>query len=1084
MVKKLLWATWLGWCLTSVAMAQQMGQISGVVRDASGAVIPGATITVQETQTGLERITTSDSEGRYALPALRPTTYIIGAEVPGFNKFSRTGVGLLANESATLNITLEIGEVSETVTVDGAAAQVDTTTSTLKEVVDQDRIVELPLNGRNAAQLTTLVPGTVLAPSSGVDQGRTKTAPGGVVISSNGSRQGGVSYRLDGGNNQDFYTNINQPFPFPDAVQEFSIQTSNYSAVFGNNSGAVVNVVTRSGTNDFHGTAFGFLRNRSLNARNFFDREKSFLKRSQFGASAGGPVIRNKAFFFAGWQGTELRDQRSSRNAFVPTNDQLGGNFSTCGANCGKPIRDPLGGVFANNQIPVSRFDPASLKLATDYLPRATGDGLTFFSGGKVNDDVYEYVGKGDYQLSDNDHISGRYFFQHFRSAGIFDNSNLLTYSDRARVRSQNVVLSETHIFSPTLLNEAHFTYNRVHGSRTPPEGAPNVSDFGVNIFQPEPRAIQSINVAGFFSFGDNPTAQFVRNGFEFTDQLRWIRGKHSFTFGGEVARERVDITNQFRQPGTFAFSGDITGLATSDFLLGRLQQFDQGSGEFKNNRNTFFALYLQDDIKINSRLTLNLGLRYEPLFPWREERDRVERFRIQDFENGVRSEVFRNAPPGLSFEGDPGFPENGARGDHNNFAPRAGFAYDVFGDGKTSIRGGVGVFYDQRQSGIINNNSVNVSPFSTRTSIIQPEGPFSDPLRGRDPFVPQSAPTSGSEFPEPVTAVTFSDRAKAPASYNWNLSIERELWPNWLVRAAYVGSHGSYLTRGLQLNPAVFVPGADAQGRPFSTTGNTDARRIFAPAFGGISQVTPDGNSSFQSAQFTLNKRFSKDFTILANYTWSKSLDTIAPGDDAFGAGTDGTTLPFNQPGRDEFDSGNSAFDHTHRAVVSYVWDLPRFSNGDSGLLNKLLNGWQYTGIFQYQTGDRLTIFSGRDNSLTGIRRDRAILTGESPERPAGADVTQFLNPAAFALNPIGTFGTVGKGRFHGPNLINWDMGIFKNTSISERINTQFRAEFFNAFNRTNFNAPGTTVSSGNFGRILSAQDPRIIQLGFKVLF
>jgi hypothetical protein len=934
------------------------------------------------------------------------------------------------------------------------------------------------------------VPGTVVAPSQGVDQGRTKTAPGGVVISSNGSRQGGVSYRLDGGNNQDFYTNINQPFPFPDAVQEFSIQTSNYSAAFGNNAGAVVNVVTRSGTNEYHGTAFGFVRNRSLNARNFFDREKSFLKRSQFGASGGGPVRlpgfdgRNKAFFFLGWQGTELCDQRSSRNAFVPTNDQLIGNFSTCGPRCDQPIRDPLGGTFANNQIPVSRFDPASLKLTNDYLPRATGDGLTFFSGGKINDDVNEGVAKGDYQLGDNDRLSGRYFVQHFRSAGIFDNNNLLTYSDQARVRSQNVVLNETHIFSPTLLNEFHFTFNRTHASRNPPPGAPNVNDFGLNIFQPQPNAIQSVNVSGFFSFGDNPSAEFVRNGFEWTDQVRWIRGKHSFTFGGEVARERVDITNQFRQPGTFTFGGDVTGLATSDFLLGRLRQFDQGSGEFKNNRNIFFAGYIQDDIKVSPRLTVNLGLRYEPFFPWREKRDRVERFRIQDFENGVRSQVFRNAPAGLSFEGDPGFPENGAKGDHNNFAPRVGFAYDVFGDGKTSVRGGVGVFYDQRQSGIINNDSVNVSPFSTRISLIEPEGPFSDPFLNRQAFVPMSTPTSGSEFPEPVTAVGYADRQRTPAPYNWNLSIERELWPDWLLRLAYVGSHGSYLNRRLQLNPAVFAAGTDSSGNPLSTTANTDARRLFAPVFGDVSQSSSDGNSSFNSAQVTLNKRFSRDFTILANYTWSKSVDTIPPGNDAFGGGTAGTTLPFNQAGRDEFDSGNSTFDHTHRFVVSYVWDLPQFSKGGNGLLNKLLNGWQYTGIFQYQTGDRLTIFSGRDNSLTGIGQDRAILTGVSPDRPDGVDRTLFLNRDAFDFNPAGTAGTIGKGRFHGPNLINWDMGLFKNTAINERVKTQFRAEFFNTFNRTNFNNPGTTLSSGNFGRILSAGDPRIIQLGFKVQF
>ncbi len=1091
MTRQALCALALTGALAIGLSAQQVGQITGLVRDPSGAVIAGAVVKAKETATGFERRTVTDAGGRYVLPALRPADYIISVEAPGFKTFTQTDVQLQADQSLTLNVDLELGDVTETVEVTAAVPLVDTSTSTIREVVDRDRVVDLPLDGRNVATLTTLVAGTVVAPSAGVNQGLSKTAPGGVVISSNGSRQGGVSYRLDGGNNQDFYTNINQPFPFPDAVQEFSIQTSNYSAAFGNNAGAVVNVVTRSGTNEYHGTLFGFVRNRSLNAKNFFARRKSFLKRSQFGVSGGGPVVlpgydgHDKTFFFLGWQGTRLRDQRSSDNAFVPTDSQLKGDFTQCGAPCSTPIRDPDGGFFPNNQIPVQRFDPASVKLTENYLPRGTGDGLVFFSGGAIKRDTDEGVAKVDHQLTASDRISGRYFIQHFRNAGIFDNNNLLTYRDSSRIRSQNAVISETHIFSPTLLNEFHFTYNRVHASRRPPSGVPNVNDFGLNIFQPEPKAIQNIGVSGFFSFGDNPMAKFVRNGFEWTDQVSWIRGRHHFTFGGSAARERVDIVNQFRQPGTFNFSGDVTGLATADFLLGRLRQFRQGSGEFKNNRNTFIAFFAQDDIKVNSRLTINLGLRYEPFFPWREERNRVEQFRPVDFQDGFRSTVFRNAPPGLRFPGDPGFIENGAKGDHNNLAPRVGFAWDVFGDGRTSVRGGAGLFYDQREQGIINNQVVDVTPFSTQLLLIEPEGPFSNPFRNRENPFPAPPPNADSPFPLPVVAVGYAGRATTPVSYNWNLTVEREVAPNWLARVAYVGSHGSHQRRLLELNPAVFVPGVDAEGRPISTTANTDSRRIFAPYFSSIRQHTPDGNSSYHSLQLGLNKRFSQGFTILANYTISKSLDIQPPG--ASGAGDNGRppTLPYNVPNNRKFDSGPSDFDHTHRFVTSYVWDLPDFIRGDNAALKKLLNGWQYTGTFTFQTGSPLTILSGRDNSLTGIGLDRAILTGRDPARPDGADRTQsFFNQAAFAVNPTGTFGNVGKGRFRGPNLAVWNMGVFKNTAIGERIHTQFRAEFFNAFNRVNFNNPGTTVRSGNFGKILSAREPRIIQLGLKIMF
>ena len=1071
--------------------AQQVGQITGSVLDPSGGFVAGATVTAKENATGFERETLTDTAGRYVLPALRPAEYVVTARAPGFKLFSHSGIRLQADQSVTLNIELELGAITETVKVVSSVPLVDTSTSTIREVIDRDRVVDLPLDGRNVATLTTLVAGTVVAPSAGVNQGLSKTAPGGVVISSNGSRQGGVSYRLDGGNNQDFYTNINQPFPFPDAVQEFSIQTSNYSAAFGNNAGAIVNVVTRSGTNEYHGTAFGFLRNRSLNAKNFFAPTKSTLKRSQFGVSGGGPLRlpgydgHDKTFFFLGWQGTRLRDQRSSDNAFVPTGAQLSGDFSQCGAPCSVPIRDPDGGFFPNNQIPTQRFDPASLKLANNYLPSASGDGLVFFSGGAVKRDTDEGVVKVDHQLTERDRISGRYFIQHFRNAGILDNSNLLTYRDSSRIRSQNAVISETHIFSPTLLNEFHFTYNRIHASRQPPDGAPNVNDFGLDIFQPEPKAIQNVSASGFFSFGDNPTAKFVRNGFEWSDQLSWIRGRHHFTFGGSAAVERVDIVNQFRQPGTFNFSGDVTGLATADFLLGQLRQFRQGSGEFKNNRNTFIAFFAQDDIKLNSRLTINLGLRYEPFFPWHEERDRVEQFRPVDFQDGFRSGVFRNAPPGLRFPGDPGFIKNGARGDPNNLAPRVGFAWDVFGDGKTSVRGGGGLFYDQREQGIINNQVVDVTPFSTQLLLTQPEGSFSDPFLNRDNPFPAPPPNADSPFPLPLVAVGYSGRATTPVSYNWNLSVEREVASDWLVRVAYVGAHGSHQRRLLQLNPAVFTPGLDANGDPISTTANTDSRRIFAPYFSSIQQHTPDGNSSYQSLQLGLNKRFSRGFTILANYTISKSLDIQPPG--ASGAGDNGRppTLPYNVANNRKFDSGPSDFDHTHRFVASYVWDLPDFAKGGNTLFKKVANGWQYTGTFTFQTGSPLTIFSGRDNSLIGIGIDRAILTGRDPGRPEGTDETQaFFNQAAFAVNPIGTFGNVGKGHLRGPNLAVWNMGVFKNTRIGERINTQFRAEFFNAFNRANFDNPGTRVRSGNFGKILSARDPRIIQLGFKVMF
>jgi hypothetical protein len=507
--------------------------------------------------------------------------------------------------------------------------------------------------------------------------------------------------------------------------------------------------------------------------------------------------------------------------------------------------------------------------------------------------------------------------------------------------------------------------------------------------------------------------------------------------------------------------------------LLGRLDSFDQGTGEYKNNRATYAALFVQDDFKVNQRLTLNLGLRYEPTPPWHEVRGRIEYFTIENFLAGVRSPQFKNAPPGVLFRGDPGAPEDGALGDYNNLGGRFGFAWDVFGDGKTSVRGGAGMFYDQHLLGEFNNGGVNAPPWSIRLSVTRPQGPFSDPYQGRNDFNQITLASIGSPdaaFPRPVLLTTYDGKHTTPLTYNWNLTLEREFFPSWLARAAYVGSASNYGRVVKQLNPA--RPGA----------GSVDSRRLFAPEIGNIDYFTEDRRSYYHSMQLTLNKRLSQGFTVLANYTWSKSL-----GNYSGSAGEAIEVAPWNVPNADSYVYGPMDFDYRQRFVVSWVWELPKVPT-DSAFLRGLLHGWQANGIGQYQTGGAFTITSGRDNSQTGINRDRAKFTGASVEPPAGSDKTVWFNPAAFAVNDVGTFGTVGRGAFHGPHLFSWDMGLFKSFKFTEQINLQFRAEFFNIFNQVNFANPNTNVSGGGFGRITSthpnAGDPRIIQFGLKLLF
>ena len=1080
--------------------AQGLGEFVGTVSDPSGGVIAGAKVTATETGTGFVRSTATTAEGFYTLPSLRPSNYTLTVEAPGFRSFMQSGVTLAADQTATVNAKLELGATTESIQITANSVQVDTSTSALRQVVDESRIVDLPLNGRNAAQLTLLVAGAVNSPNAGADQGQTKTFPGAVTISTNGSRANSISYRLDGGNNVDEYTNVNAPFPFPDALQEFSVQTSNYSAEYGQNSGGVVNIITKSGSNELHGDAFGFLRNSVFNARNFFASKVDQLKRGQFGGTIGGPVVipgvyngKDKTFFFFGYQGTTIRNLQGSSSAFVPTPADIAGDFSAIldAANPANPLRkattivDPLTNQpFPNNQIPVSRFDPAALKVLS-YLPQAGGNGSVFYTK-PISQNFNEQVVKVDHSFSDKDRLSGRYYRDQFHNQGIFSPQNILTYSDQADILSQNALIGETHIFRPDLLNDFRLNFSRENSVRGPLSNVPNFNDFGVNLYQPPDKAIEGLTVSGFFNFGDNSQARFTRTNYTASDDVRWNRGRHSFSFGGLAELSRVDIDNQFLRNSTVQFTSDVTNYAVASFLLGRIQSFRQGGGEFKNNRNQFIGFYGQDSFRISNRLTLNYGLRWEPVFPWREIRGRVEQFNPSAYDRGLKSVVYPNAPPGLLFPGDPGVPKYGVNSVYSGFEPRIGFAWDVFGDGKTSLRGGGGIFYDSRQSGIFNNRIADVTPFSPQLTFTPAPGPFSDPLRGvRNPFPAPFPPPHDASFPLPVLAITYEPTGvyKTPVMDNWNLTIERQLASNWLVRVAYTGSHGSHLNEAIELNPSVYIPGSKL---------STDQRRIFQ-GFQYVSLASGQGNSHYNSLQLGLEKRLSRGFTILANYTYAKSYDDL-PFAAGAGGPADGNSLvyPWYFPNDTALDRGPSDFDVRHRFVASYVWQLPSLRNR-SGLVRGVLGDWQVTGLVQLQSGTPLTMLAGKDQSQTMLTRDRANYLGGSPYGTGAcgntAPCVDYINPNAFALPALGQFGNTGKADLRFPGQAIWDMGFFKNFPIHERLRLQFRAEFFNIFNRVNFTQPNQsnqvdTVSSAGFGSIRAANDPRIGQLALKLFF
>jgi hypothetical protein len=1100
--RRTLLACLLVFALPAAAWAQAgFGVIVGTITDPSGGVVPHAKVKVVSEGTGLIREVESNTQGYFVIPSLRPATYVLAVQSPGFVEFEQKAITLQADQSVTVNVLLALQRTQQQIVVEEAASLVNTQTSTLSQVVDTKRIIDLPLNGRNAATLTLLVPGLVQAPGNNSDQGVYKTFPVAVTISANGSRNNQTSFNMDGANNNDTYTNVNQPFPFPDALQEFSVQTSNYSARYGGNSGAVVNIVTKSGTNDVHGDVFEFVRNAEFNARNFFASSRDRLKRNQFGGTVGGPVViprlyngKAKTFFFAGYQGTRLRNTSNALSTYVPTIDNERGDFSNVlsASNPNNPfgramqITDPLNGQpFANNIIPSSRFDPAAVAFFK-YLPQVGGNGRVFYTQ-PTRQDFNEVLARGDHSFNENDRLTARYFIDRFTNTAFLDPSNYVNVLSGSRISSHNALINETHIFRPNLINDFRLGFSRVQSYGGPPPNTISLADLGVSVYQPAaptPKSLDGISVSGYFSLSDFPWALMARTNYTLDNDVSWVRGRHNFSFGGSYIRGFVMLRDGYRAYGGYTFATNYTNNAAASFMLGKVRTFAQGDGEFKDNRGNYVSLYAQDDFHATSRLTLNYGLRWEPFIPWQEIRGRVEQWRLENYQQGIRSQVFTNAPPGLLFPGDSGMPDNGVTGNAKHFSPRVGFAYDVFGDGKTSIRGGSGIFYDSQQVGIINNRFVNVSPFSQQISLTDPVGTFSNPYLGVvNPFPSTFPPAKNAIFPAPVLVITYDPRNNSqmavPVTYNWNLAVERQVSTAWLLRVAYVGSHSNHQTETIELNPAVYIPGSSL---------STDSRRLFQP-YASIGQASQDINSSYNSLQLTAQHRFARGMTILMNYTFSKSLDDVPFGQGNAGvASQNDSTIPWYMPGRHQMDYGLSDFNRAHRFVVSYSWDLPKL-NATNAALRYALGDWRASGILTYQTGAPLTVTAGTDLSQTGLGSDRAVLLNAANVGAgacgSSAPCANYLIPSAFGLPATGTFGNVGKGSIIGPNLINWDMGVFKEFPVvRERVRAQLRAEFFNTANRVNFNNPTTNRSSAAFGTISAAGDPRIGQWSLKWMF
>lgn len=1050
-------------CACSLYAADPTGTIAGAVVDPSGAAVVGAKIAVNALATGLTRDTVSAADGGYVFPLLPVGMYSISVEAPGFRRVEQTGIQVKADQSSTVPVSLQIGATTETVSVEANAELVETRTGALSKVVSQQSIIEMPLNGRNAAALVLLAPGTIDT-NTGNARGRgdtqqTATYPGSQSISSNGARADDVNYNLDGGSNQDHYTNVNNPFPNPDAVEEFSVQTNSYSAEYGRGAGGIVNVVTKSGTNQLHGGAFEFLRNGDLNARNFFARTHDFLKRNQFGGTLGGPIRKDRLFFFATYQGTRIRNVSLGNTATVFTDAQRLGNFSALNRQLMDPVtKQPIAG----NIIPPGRIDSISAKLLPNVPTSPRPDAFISYDL-PVRDSENQAMGRVDYNLN-RQRFYGRYFYSGYNRAPVVGSASLIQATRGFTDRDQSASFSHTYNVRPTLLNSFIFSFNRINGTIL--SAAPfSFPALGIPIAASNPPEL-IIQISGYFSINTGHPGAFNRQNFHFSDSVHWIRGRHEIAVGGDLMKMQVDLINTFRQSGQFRFRGNsYSGDARADFLLGFAERFIQGGGEYAQRRGTLGSAFVQDNFRVTPNLILNLGLRWDPFHPYSDTVGRTECYRP-----GLVSKRFKNAPPGYLYEGDPGCPSGGSDPAYWEFAPRLGIAYNVGGKSKTTIRAGGGLFY-QPPFVEAYNNMVDSAPWSPQ---VQRFGvPFANPYLGypQNPFPGQFAPfippADAAFIIPPSLAVSYTAEWRPARTMGWNFTVERQLRNDVLFRAGYVASKGTHLGYNTDVNAP--LPAANA------TSANQDQRRPDRNFVQVIEDVS-GGNSIYNSLQVSLEKRFTHGFTAGANYTYGKTIDEVSYLTDLCGINV---INPYNVRAY----RGVADFNVPHRFVLNYLWQLP---SPRQGVAKALLGGWETTAIWNWQSGFPLNFTSGEDRSLTNVGNDLADVV-KKPSYTGGlrgVRIAQWFDKTAFASARLGTFGNAGRNILRGPGTFNIDFSAHKVFIIRERLRLQYRAEFFNVLNHTLLNNPDTTVTNSNFGRITSARDPRILQMALKLIF
>ena len=983
----------------------------------------------------------------------------------------------MTGRAVDIPIALTVGRAAQTVEVRENSQEVQPTSSELQTTIQNRSMEDLPLNGRNPIQLVLLVPGAV---SQGDSQ---SFQSANTRIAVNGNRGTDNGYRLDGVLFTDTHYGTAPILPSPDALQEFTVKTTAFGAEE-SGAGASVQFTTRSGTNRLHGSIFEYIRNDFFDARNYFSTSTTPFKRNQYGGTLGGPILRNRTFFFASYQGTRQVGNASPAVATVPSAAERSGDFSEL--LTGNPatsvyiINPATGTAYPGNKI-TTPFDAVTTKFL-QYIPLPNAPNNQYYSNPRsdVNDD--QYLLKIDHQLTEKDRITARFFYDDYQFEE--QTSPLTAFYGQDKFLNRNLVIAETHTLGPNLILTGAFGYT--NSGRTRTAVLPLTAQAaGANVPLATTGAPDQVTITltGFSALSSGTPIYIVPKTYDYQGHLIWIKGKHQISAGIEVLRNLENAFDRSSQSGTWNFDGSRTaaagtakyaksGNAFADFLVGLPQSFTQKGTSPQQIYETKIQPWVQDDWKATSRLTINLGLRWDP---WLPATDRIAP--QVGFQPGVHSVVGPSAPAGMVFSGDPGLPHAIFHRDRNNFAPRVGFAYDIDGRATTVFRAAYGIFYRPMPLNLQRFSS-NTAAFRSLSEQIPNPVSFENPyasFAGGTPFpwtVPNQSQLSTYVFVQPVTTSGLVPTSSTSYVQEWTATVEHQFSRGLGLGATYVGNHmikGMDATEG---NPGVYSSTA--------TTSNINSRRLYA-GLASVEIVSSFQMSNYNGLQLTANKHTDFGLTLISNFNYSKCMDN-----DSQSTGTVTVINKFNL-------SANYArcdFDVEQSGTLSTVYDLPIYHRL-SGFADRLANHWQFSAIGTASKGLPFNIYSGTDRALSGATTNSGTndlvdrVAAVSPAQPTGtSQLKQYFNQAAFQPAALGTFGNIGRNSYFAPGQWNIDLGILKTLTVAEKLNFTLRGEAFNLFNHANFSAPVATYTNANFGKITGAANPRVLQISLRASF